>query len=908
MFNESPSAGRGHDPEELLAQARQALDNEDWSTAVKVLNSILLRHKKNTPHEAYILLSRALRGQDKLDRAEKIIQQGLTGYPDSISMLTEYADIARIREDWAETKARLDVLKQKIDALKAASARASTPQPSPSSEPEAQHQEQHQPQTEPEISARTRTKKIMWLSPMCALDRRSGAACQMRSVLCTLAGAGWDAYAVNMTLCDGQEEYPVGSIIGDKRAVPENYGKVFKIKRDGVKHNIFYTRSSYGKNLTKEEARDFFQHAKRALEQIKPDVVLTYGSSSLCKELIKVARKNCTTLIFYLANPSYDDPELFRPFDQVLVPSQFQSDYYQQKIGIKSSVLRTMIPEGSQISPQEVLSTQAPQMRRKGFITMINPSMAKGATLFARLVSTALRERPDLLFLAVESRMSSDQWAEAGIDLAGMKNIWWIPNQEDVRTIYARTSILLFPSFWNEASGRSIAEAQLGGIPVLASNHAGMPEQLNGGGFLFDIPEKYRQKYSRVPSEAEVRPWLDTIYRLMDDDEFYRDSTRRALECGAMFHRDVMQKDIIQRFESFADGENLLPPLEPGQKTPAHTPVQRGEKLSRNAPCPCGSGKKAKKCCGVETDHQGKATGAEQKAPRQQLDPPTPDQIVNSSANRRPEPEEISREMQEIKEALGYNPDLTAPVTFNEKMARRRLLGEVTDAETLQDRWQVRRWVQDRAGESVLPEVYQAVSSADQISWDELPESFAIKTSFNGQVRLIPDKSRINPRDVKKLCRQWLNGHAKTDGETPGRAVQPVVMFTGLYLDSHAMLPRSYGFFVFHGQCRFIQVDHPFPEPKRTLYSPDWEILPLCLDLPQGPVQDKPENLQEMIDLAQKLGQGYDFMRVDLYSVQGRVFFEAVDLFPGEARQRFFRPRDPDSTYEPDQWAGAFWE
>ncbi len=513
-----------------------------------------------------------------------------------------------------------------------------------------------------------RAKKIMWLSPMCCLDRRSGAACQMRSVLSTLVSVGWEAHAVHMTLFDGQEQYPVSTIIGNKYAVPENYGRVLNFDRDGIEHHLFYTQSSYGRDLSQEEAGSFYKQAKVVLEEVQPDLVLTYGSSQLSRALIREARKNCRTLIFYLANPSYDEPGLFRPFDQVLVPSNFQREYYQQRLGIQSDVLRTLIPEGSIISPKEVLAAQAPEMRHRGFITMINPSLPKGATLFARLVRMARQERPELMFLAVEGRMTGEQWAQAGIDLANMPNIWWIPNQQDVRSIYARSSVLLFPSFWNEASGRSIAEAQLGGIPVLGSNHAGIPEQLNGGRFLFDIPERCRERYTKVPSKAEVRPWLDTIYRLMDDEGFYRQAVRKALACGAMFDRKLVEQDVVERFQAYAEGRELRPPLQAEQKPQAQAPVVKPVRIGRNDPCPCGSGRKVKKCCGVE---------AASRALQQQAEECSLQEVVQENGT-------------EAEQALWQKPELELSIAQQQEQASaREEIQDVVwrDSHTSQQQW-----------------------------------------------------------------------------------------------------------------------------------------------------------------------------------------------------------------------------
>jgi preprotein translocase subunit SecA len=40
--------------------------------------------------------------------------------------------------------------------------------------------------------------------------------------------------------------------------------------------------------------------------------------------------------------------------------------------------------------------------------------------------------------------------------------------------------------------------------------------------------------------------------------------------------------------------------LEPGQQVKTVEPIRnRTQKVDRNAPCPCGSGKKYKKCCGA---------------------------------------------------------------------------------------------------------------------------------------------------------------------------------------------------------------------------------------------------------------------------------------------------------------------
>ena len=103
-----------------------------------------------------------------------------------------------------------------------------------------------------------------------------------------------------------------------------------------------------------------------------------------------------------------------------------------------------------------------------------------------------------------------------------------MPNTPDPRQFYGITKIMLVPSLWNESFGLAAAEAMANGIPVLASNRGSLPEIVGDAGFLFDIPEKYTSAIRELPTAEEVTPWVETIIRLWDDEEFYRSVSSRA--------------------------------------------------------------------------------------------------------------------------------------------------------------------------------------------------------------------------------------------------------------------------------------------------------------------------------------------------------------------------------------------
>ena len=118
-------------------------------------------------------------------------------------------------------------------------------------------------------------------------------------------------------------------------------------------------------------------------------------------------------------------------------------------------------------------------------ITFINPTAQKGveiATEIARLL-------PDEPFLFVKGKWSGFRPGRIERILRPVRvlpnvEIW--ENQTDMRRVYALTKILLVPSQFIETFGRVIIEAQLNGIPVVASRVGGVAATLGHGGILVE--------------------------------------------------------------------------------------------------------------------------------------------------------------------------------------------------------------------------------------------------------------------------------------------------------------------------------------------------------------------------------------------------------------------------------------
>ena len=95
---------------------------------------------------------------------------------------------------------------------------------------------------------------------------------------------------------------------------------------------------------------------------------------------------------------------------------------------------------------------------------------------------------------------------------------------------------------------------------------------------------------------------------------------------------------------------------------------------------------------------------------------------------------------------------------------------------------------------------------------------------------------------------------------------------------------RDYKFFCFSGKVHFFKIDFGrFIEHHANYYSPDGCLLDFG-ESEFAPIPNAnfklPENLNEMILLAEKLAGDEPFIRVDLYNVDGKIYFGELTFFP----------------------------
>ena len=239
------------------------------------------------------------------------------------------------------------------------------------------------------------------------------------------------------------------------------------------------------------------------------------------------------------------------------------------------------------------------------------------------------------------------------------------------------------------------------------------------------------------------------------------------------------------------------------------------------------------------------------------------------------------------KALIGKNINLDNPKGFNEKLNWLKLHDRNPLYNILVDKLAVKQWVADKIGAQYVSKTYGSWDSVENISLENLPDQFVLKTNHDsGGVAICRDKSTFDFDAAKRVLRKHLNSnYFWWTREWPYKDVVPLVMAEE-YLEDEGLDTGlvDYKVTCFNGNPRLIEVHRGrFGEHTCNYYDQDWN--PVSIDwagIPVSPVEvERPEKLEKMLELSSVLTRGIPQVRCDWYVLGDRLVFGELTLFNG---------------------------
>lgn len=229
-------------------------------------------------------------------------------------------------------------------------------------------------------------------------------------------------------------------------------------------------------------------------------------------------------------------------------------------------------------------------------------------------------------------------------------------------------------------------------------------------------------------------------------------------------------------------------------------------------------------------------------------------------------------------------PDLSNPKEFMEKTLWLKLYYYTVNYGDFVDKFEVRKYVERKIGKHYLNDLFGVYDAVNEIDFEELPNQFAIKgTHGSGYNIIVKDKNELNIGTTKKRLNKFLSEkYYYKFREAIYKKVKPRLIIEKYISEADSDALIDYKFHCFHGKPEYVFVQkNKSEEISKCFYDMNWnKVLPEKF-IPAFHNSDfkKPENFDEMISIAEKLSEGFIFLRVDLYSIGNRIIFGELTFF-----------------------------
>lgn len=229
----------------------------------------------------------------------------------------------------------------------------------------------------------------------------------------------------------------------------------------------------------------------------------------------------------------------------------------------------------------------------------------------------------------------------------------------------------------------------------------------------------------------------------------------------------------------------------------------------------------------------------------------------------------------------------TKQLKFNDYLYRLKTSGEATNPLRIfvTDKEFVKLFIKSViGGEFTVPTIAVLRSPEEVLNYD-YPSRCCIKpTHLSGPIIFRREGEPVNSEEIVSWfsLSHYLNGR-----EANYRTLKPKVIIEPMLFDNDNL--HDYKIFCYKGEPKLIQVDvNRYIRHERKFYDCNWQEMPFTLNFPlyNGTIE-KPKNLDVMLGIAGELGKFFEFIRIDLYTNDTRIFVGELTSFPGNIEGDF---------------------
>jgi hypothetical protein len=242
-----------------------------------------------------------------------------------------------------------------------------------------------------------------------------------------------------------------------------------------------------------------------------------------------------------------------------------------------------------------------------------------------------------------------------------------------------------------------------------------------------------------------------------------------------------------------------------------------------------------------------------------------------------------------FEKRLGYSLNLDNPRTFNEKLQWLKIHCRKSEMTVMADKFRVREYLVQKGYEQYLNTMHGVYHTLENLvkDWKNLPDQLVLKVNhWSGGNIIIRDKNSFDVSQLKSFAGLLKkNYYYENNGcaEWPYKNIVPCIIAERYLEDRDGGLPDYKDRAVNHTRC---------------FYDTSWHKQDFTIQYPlYADAVEKPQVLNEMIAIAEKLSSGFPHLRVDFYIINtARLILGELTFFHGSGTE-LFSPQEWDLKF-----------